>query len=140
MRAFLRKCRGILKMGVTWGIVWAAIFAGISIVVGIIDPDSIDAGEGPLGLGRIGAIFGFVSGSVFGLLLSFADGRKAIRELSLGRAAVWGALGTAVIPLLTPVANSMVFIVCPIGAALAAGAVALAKRGESETVNLSTTT
>jgi len=129
---FLRKCRGILGIGVTWGAVWAAIFAAVSIIVGIVDPASIGAGEGPLSLARIGAMFGFVSGGVFGLLLSFADGRKAIRELSLGRAALWGMLGTAVIPLLTQVDNSMVFIVCPIGAALAAGSVAVAKRAERD--------
>ncbi|HJQ65954.1 MAG TPA: hypothetical protein VJ816_06240 [Gemmatimonadales bacterium] len=130
MKDFLRKCRGILGMGVTWGVVWGAVFAALSLIVGLVDPDVIDPGEGPIPVAGIGAIFGFVSGSAFGLLLSLAEGRKAIAELSTGRAAVFGALGTALFPLLTPVDNSMLIILCPIGAGLAAATVALAKRAE----------
>lgn len=130
MRAFLRKCRGALGMGITWGIAWAAIFAALSVVVGIFDPDSIDPGEGPLRLGWIGAIFGFVSGVAFGATLALADGRRVLSKLSVGRAALWGAIGTAAFPLFTAVDNSMLILVCPIGAALAAGSVAIAKRAE----------
>ena len=133
MRAFLRKCRGALGIGLTWGIAWAAIFAALSVVVGILDPDSIDPGEGPLRLGGIGAIFGFVSGVAFGATLALADGRKVLRKLSVGRAALWGAIGTAAFPLFTSVDNSMLIFVCPIGAALAAGSVAIAKRAELRT-------
>jgi hypothetical protein len=100
VKDFLKKCRGILGMGVTWGVVWGAVFAALSLIVGIVDPDSIGPGEGP------------------------------IAELSTGRAAVFGALGTALFPLLTPVDNSMLIILCPIGAGLAAATVALAKRAE----------
>jgi hypothetical protein len=39
-------------------------------------------------------------------------------------------LGTAAFPLLTPVDNSMLLIVCPVGAALAAASIAVAKRTE----------
>lgn len=130
MRAFLRKCRGALGLGVTWGVAWAAIFTAIAVVIGIFDPDSIDPGEGPLQIGVIGAIFGFVSGIAFGATLALADGRKVLSKLSVGRAALWGAIGTAAFPLLTPVSNSMLIILCPIGAALAAGSVAIAKRAE----------
>ncbi len=130
MRAFLRKCRGVLGIGVTWAVAWAAIFAALSIVVGIIDPDSIDQGEGPLGLARIGGIFGFISGIVFGATLALADGRKVLSKLSVGRAALWGAIGTAAFPLLTAVNNSPLITLCPIGAALAAGSVAIAKKAE----------
>jgi len=130
MGAFLRRCRGALGIGVTWGAVWAAIFAALAVIIGLVDPDSIDPGEGPIQVAGIGAVFGFVSGVGFGVLLSLAEGRKAIRDLSLGRAALWGMLGTAAFPLLTPVNNSMLLFVCPIGAALAAASVAVAKRAE----------
>jgi hypothetical protein len=130
MRSFLRKIRGALGIGVTWAVAWAAIFAALSIVVGIFDPASIDAGEGPLSLGVIGGIFGFISGVAFGATLAVADGRKVLRNLSVGRAALWGAVGTALFPLLTTVNNSMLIIVCPVGALLAAGSVAIAKRAE----------
>jgi hypothetical protein len=128
--AFLRKCRGVLGTAATWAAVWAAIFAAVALIIGVIDPDSIDAGEGPLSVAGVGAVFGFVSGAGFGALLALAEGRKAIRELAPGRAALWGALGTAVYPLLTPVGNEALLIVCPIGAALAAASVAVAKRAE----------
>jgi len=130
MRSFLRKLRGALSIAVTWGGVWAAIFAAIAFVIGIVDPDSIDAGEGPVRIAGIGAMFGFISGAVFAALFTATEGRKTLRDLSLGRAALWGAVATAAFPLLTPVANSMLIIFCPVGAALGAGFVAVAKRGE----------
>lgn len=130
MGAFLRKCRGALGIAVTWGAVWAAIFAALGLTVGLLDPDSIDPGEGPVRVAWIGAIYGLVSGAAFAVLLALAEGRKAIRDLSLSRAAVWGMLGTAAFPLVTPVDNSMLLILCPVGAALAAASVAVAKRAE----------
>jgi len=129
MRAVLRKCRGALGLGLTWSVAWAAIFALLAVVVGVVDPDSIDPGEGPLRVAGIGAVFGLISGAGFGLLLSMAEGRKMLRGLSVWRAALWGALGTAAFPLLTSVDNRMLYLVCPIGAALAASWVAIAKRG-----------
>ena len=129
MRAFLRKCRGILGVAITWGTIWGLVFALIAFVVGAIDPDSIDPGETRLRVAGMGAVFGAVSGVVFGILLSVAERKKTLRELSLARVALWGAVATAVYPLLTPVDNRMLLIVCPIGAALAAGLVAVAKKG-----------
>ena len=129
MRAFLRKCRGILGVAITWGAVWAAVFALIAFVIGLIDPDSIDAGEGPLDVSGVGAVFGAVSGIVFGVVLALAEGRRTLKELSLLRVGLWGAAATAVYPLLTPVDNGALLVVCPIGAALAAGLVAVAKKG-----------
>jgi len=130
MHAFLRKCRGAIGIGVTWAVAWGAIFAALGVVIGIFDPDSIDPGEDPLSIGWIGAIFGFVSGVAFGATLALADGRKSLSKLSVGRAALWGAIGTALFPLLTTVNNSMLIFLCPIGAGLAAGSVAIAKRAE----------
>lgn len=130
MRALLRKCRGALVMGAIWSAVWAAIFGALFLVIGLLDPDSIDPGEGPLRAVWIGAVFGLVSGTAFGVVLSLAEGRKGIRGLSIWRAALWGAVGTAAFPLLTAVDNRMVYLVCPIGAALAATWVALAKKAE----------
>lgn len=128
MKSFLRKLRGVVAVSITWGAVWAAVFALIVTIIGIFDPDSIDPGEGPLSAAGIGAMFGAVSGAAFALLVSAADGRRTITELSLGRAALWGFLGTALFPLLAPADNSLALVFGPIGAALAAGSVAVAKR------------
>ena len=130
MRAFLRKCRGTFGLGLLSAGAWAIIFALIAVIIGILDPDSIDPGEGPWHVAPIGAVFGFVSGIVFALLLALGEGRKKVRDLSIKRAALWGMLGTAAYPLLTPVGDEAVLILGPIGAALAAAVVAVAKRAE----------
>jgi hypothetical protein len=130
MDALFRWCRGALGTGATWGAAWAATFASLVLVIGILDPDSIDPGEGPLKGIAIGALFGFVSGAVFSALVALAEGGKAVRDLSAGRAALWGMLATAAYPLLTAVDNGMLFIVCPVGAALAAASVTMAKKAE----------
>jgi hypothetical protein len=78
----------------------------------------------------VGAGFGFVSGAIFSALLATGDRRKKIRDLSLARVALCGFLGTAVCPLLAPVGDEAVLIFGPIGAALAAGLVAVAKKAE----------
>jgi hypothetical protein len=130
MDGFLRRCRGVLGMGATWGVAWGALFAGLAVVVGLVDPGQIDVGEGPLAVGWIGAVFGFVSGVGLGVLLSVAERRKSLLDVSPGRAALLGALATAVYPLMTQVDNSEVLLVCPVGAALAVATVAVAKRAE----------
>ncbi len=130
MHAFLRKCRGAFGLGLTWSVAWAALFALLAVIIGVVDPDSIDPGEGPLRVAGIGALFGFISGTAFGAVLSMTEGRGVLRGLSVWRAALWGAIGTAVFPLLTTVDNRLLYFVCPIGAALAAISVAVAKKAE----------
>src|SRR5262245_29469477 len=132
MRSLLRKLRGALGMGLTWAVVWALIFYAIGTVIGIVDPDSIDPGEEPIRISLIGGVFGLVSGVVFSTLLAAGDRNKKIRDLSLARAAIWGFLGTSVFPLISGADARMALIFGPIGAALAAGMVALAKRGEKQ--------
>jgi hypothetical protein len=134
MGDLLRKIRGVLGIGLTWGGTWAVIFAVTAAIIGIVDPDSIDPGEGALNVMRIGAIFGFISGTGFGLLLALGERHKKILQLSMGRAALWGALSATLVPLLTPVSDAMVIFVCPIAAAIACGSVAIAKKAELRTL------
>jgi hypothetical protein len=76
------------------------------LIAWVVDPGTIDPGEGPSVIIGTGATLGRVSGAVFGGLL----------------------VATAVFPLLTPADNSMLLFLCPMGAALAAGSIAVAKR------------
>jgi len=128
MRGVLKRLRGALGVGLTWGAAWGAIFAAIGLIAWIFDPESIDPGEGPTVIIGTGAILGLVSGAVFSGLLVLAERGKELRDLSTARVALWGAVATAVFPLLTPADNSMLFFLCPMGAALAAGSVWAAKR------------
>ena len=130
MNTFLTRLRGALGVSATWGAVWAAIFAALTVVVGVLDPDSIDPGETTLRIAAIGAVYGAVSGGAFSGLLSLTERGRTLRDLSLGRAAVLGAVASAAFPLLTEVHDSMVILVCPIGAAIATASVAAAKRAE----------
>lgn len=69
--------------------------------MGVVDPDSIGPAEGPIRLGAIMGLIGVISGVAFGILLSFAESGRAILNISLSRAAMWGILGSAAVPLLT---------------------------------------
>ena len=130
MKTFLRRLRGALGVSLTWGALFGAVFAGVALIIGVLDPDSIDPGETPLWIASIGALLGFVSGIVFSALLALVERGKKVRELSVVRAAICGALATAVFPLLTTANNDMVIVLCPIGALVAGGSIAIVKRAE----------
>ncbi len=100
MNKLLRKIRGLVGIGLNWGVLWGAVGAGIGTVIGILNPE-VWQWSNPIlewGLG-IGA-YGFVSGIGFGTLLTLREGRKTLADLSLRRVAKWGVLGAAAVPLL----------------------------------------
>ena len=130
VNSLLRKLRGALGIGLTWGVLWAAIGFLTGVIIGIVDPDSIDPGESPLIAGAIVGVVGFISGVGFSVLLSLTEARKSIRDLSPARAALWGMLGAAALPLLTGMPNQLALITCPLGAVFAGVSVAIARRGE----------
>jgi hypothetical protein len=76
-------------------------------------------------VGAIGGVIGLVPGVAFGVLLSLAEKRKAVRDIMLTRTAMWGLIASAPIPLLTG-REDQLLVLCPIGAAVAVGVVAIA--------------
>jgi hypothetical protein len=131
MRGFLRRCRGVVGMGLTWAVAWSALFFTLGVVIGIFDPDSIDPGEEPILIARIGALIGFVAGAGFGLLISLAEARKKLVHLSLMRAGLWGAIASSALPLLTAANDNMIILMAPIGAILGVTSVGVARRAEA---------
>ena len=130
MNKFLRRLRGVLGTGLTWGVLWAVIGLAVGLIVGVVDPDSIDPGEEPPIIAAFVGIGGFISGVTFGTILSIAErGRKSILDLSLSRAALWGILGAAAVPLLAGKIDQLI-ITCPLGAVFAMGSVAIARRAQ----------
>ena len=125
MDVFLRKLRGVVATGLIWCPFWAALFAVLVSMIAIFLP--IRGDVGPIRMITTIGWVGFVSGGLFGILMSFAESGKAIRSLSLGRAALWGILGSAVFPLLTDRADQ-VFWTCPFGAVVAMSLVAIARK------------
>ena len=100
MKDLLRRLRGLLGVGVTWGSLWAGIGAGIGLAVGVFSPGAWGLAttifDWTVGMG----LYGLVSGMGFGAVLSVTEGRRTLQELSLRRVAVWGVLGSAAVPLL----------------------------------------
>jgi hypothetical protein len=127
MHKLLRKLRGMSGVGFTWAVGWAILMFILGTIIGVVDPDSIDPGEEPWRLALMVTV-GFISGSAFALILSSAEQRKSIRELSTWRAALWGALGGAALPLLTSMNDSVLLNTIPLGAMFAASTVAIARR------------
>ncbi len=54
----LRKLRGVIGIGLTWVTLWAALFALLVAVTAVIDPDSVDPGEGPIVAGPTPGVHG----------------------------------------------------------------------------------
>ena len=142
MNKLLQKLRGLLGVGVTWGTLWAGIGAGIGVIIGILRPEvwqwTNPIFEWAVGMG----LYGVVSGIGFGTLLTLREGRKTLSDLSLRRAALWGMLGGAIVPLLFgaagmfPAGTTLLDVVGAIGvtgllgATFAPTSVAIAKRAE----------
>ena len=127
-KTLLRTLRGVMGIGLMWGTLWAVIFSAIATVIGIIDPDSIDSGEGWIGLGALGGAAGLVSGMAFGVLLSVTERGRPILDFSLSRAAMWGVLGAAALPLLTTMNDGNAFVTCPLGMVSATASIATARK------------
>lgn len=124
----LRRLRGLAGIGLTWGVLWALF--GIALVLGIRVFDPASAQEGALLVGRVLGFAGFVSGMAFGTLLAIAERRRNLRSLSVWRAGLWGAIGAALIPLLTAADDKMVILTMPLGLIFATTSVLLARRAE----------
>jgi len=128
MTSLLRRLRGALGIGVTWGVLWAGLGLVFWLLMRALRPGDIDPGEG---LGRVLPILslvGLLSGLGFAGILALAERRRTVGALSLGRVALWGLLGGVAIPLLMGTDGSMGWLTGPMGAGFAAASVALARR------------
>ena len=129
MTRLVRWLRGALAIGLTWGVAWVAIGVVLFVVIGAVRPDNIGPGEGPGKALPILGLAGFLSGLGFAGLVSLAERRTSLRELSLARVALWGLLGSAAVPWLMGADGSMGWVTGPMGAILATASVAVARRG-----------
>ena len=140
MRDVLRRLRGLLGVGVTWGSLWALIGAGVGAVVGVFSPELWAVGNPVLDWAVGMGLYGLVSGVGFGAVLSLTEGRKTLGDLSLKRVAAWGVLGSAAVPLLFgalgtfPASTTAIdvlqamLVTSVLGGTFAPGAVAVARR------------
>ena len=127
MRKSLRRIRGAIGMGLTWGAAWGA--AGT--VLAVVTRFKADA---PFPL--IFAVLGFIAGVIFSAILALAEGRRRFDQMSLPRFAVWGATGGLLLSAVFAKAASLgwgdVLVIAPTFAvacaACASGSLALARR------------
>ena len=133
---FLRKLRGIVGIGAFSAVVWA-LFGGIlGFVILLIDPASVDPGEGPLVAAYYFGRAGFVAGLIAGAIVAAAERRHSLTTLKLSHMAFWGATAGVALPWLAvaPVAMTPFFVT--LGAATVSAALGLARRGEAATPRL----
>jgi len=145
MKGFLRKLRGIIGTGLTWALGWGVLFGGLWVALGSPLGAVLEAVAG-------GAFLGAFAGGSFAVILSIAERRRTLEELSLRRVALWGGIGgMALILVLSPLAlirlldaglpiSAMLQFVIPLGisgvlgAGFATGSVALAKREDQKKI------
>jgi hypothetical protein len=106
MRKWLRRIRGAIGMGFTWGLAWGAAGSVLAVVTRF-------RADAPFPL--IFGVLGFFAGVIFSALLALTEGGRTLDEMSLPRFAGWGAMGGL---LLSALASA----VC------ASGSLALARR------------
>ena len=128
MRTGMRRVRGAVGVGLTWGAAW---FGAGMVLLAIVGLDAADV-PFPLFFG----LLGFLAGLAFAGLLRLVEGGHGFHQLSLPRFAGWGALGGVLLALgmagLADIGGELPVLV-PVfalaGAASAVGTLALARRG-----------
>jgi hypothetical protein len=91
MTGFLRRLRGAVFLGVLWAIPWGVAGTLASpIIRGFAHARPPQSLADRLVDGMFIGWYGFLAGLAFSLVLAFAARRRSMRELTPGRAAVWG--------------------------------------------------
>lgn len=130
IKKWLRRIRGALGMGLTWAIAWFAAGLILLLIVGF------GAADVPFPLGF--AMFGFLAGATFSVVLGIAEGRRRFDQMSLPRFAGWGAVGGLLLSgafvLAAGLGGDLILVLGPVfalsSAASAAGSLALARMAE----------
>ena len=127
MGKWLRRIRGAIGMGFTWGAAWAAAGSVPRWIFGF----NADA---PFPI--IFGVLGFIAGIIFFALLVLTERRRTFDQLSLPRFAAWGALGgvllSAIFTRMASLSAGDALVIAPTFALAcavsASGSLALARR------------
>ena len=78
----------IFVIAATWTFAWLLFWGMFVGAIAIVDPDSVDPGEGTMLFVVFGPM-GLLTGLAIGAILTISA-ETTLREVSLARAAVWG--------------------------------------------------
>ena len=152
MRHWMRRLRGALGMGLTWGAVGFLLGGLIELIWNLwpafpLGP-MVDIWPAAL------AYPGFLGGAAFSVVLAVAGRRRRFEELSIPRFAAWGAIGGVLVSLIPaamvaaglastsiPVWQITASLAVPFalgGAVAASGSLALARVAERPLVSAAT--
>jgi hypothetical protein len=123
----VRKFFGAIRVSLAWQPLWWMVWGPFLAVLRILRPGDFDPGEGLAAILIVGLI-GLVSGTTFAVLLAASESGRAIAEVSLGRAALWGIAGAAIVPLVAG-KYDQVFPFCPVGMAIGMALISVARKG-----------
>lgn len=84
MRKWLRRVRGAVRMGLTWGAVWSA--------AGLV-PRWLFGFNADVPFPIVFGVLGFIAGVTFAGLLVLTERHRRFDQMSLPRFAAWGAVG-----------------------------------------------
>ena len=129
MGKWMRRIRGAIGMGLTWGVAWSLVGMVPRWLFGF----NTDA---PFPL--IFGVLGFIAGVIFSGLVMLTEGRRGFDQLRLPHFAAWGAVGGFLLSAIFTRAASLgwadAFMIAPTfaiaGAICASGSLALARRAE----------
>ena len=143
----LRRARGVFVTGLLWAIVWGILGCAVVLtqVISQSRPSEPSLARLILVALTFFGVWGGVSGSVFAIALTVAERQRSIEELSMGRVALWGAIGGATIPAIGTAASVLAgaasrlqpdlawlfAITALLGSLCASATLALARRGEA---------
>ena len=125
MKSLVRRVRGVALISLIWAPLWAVLFGALLLVLQLLLGPQNEPSLAFM-MWTIGLV-GLVSGAIFGVLLALGENGKAVEQISLPRAALWGGLSAAVFPVMTGRANQ-VFWTCTFGVMVALALVAIARR------------
>lgn len=130
MRKWLRRIRGAIGMGFTWGAAWFA--------AGLV-PRWVFGFNADVPFPLVFGVLGFTAGVTFSGLVVLTEGSRRFDQISLPRFAGWGAMGGLLLSALFAKAASLgwgdVLAVAPTfalaSAVCASGSLAVARRAVS---------
>src|SRR5690348_6428746 len=108
MGKWLRRIRGAIGMGLTWGVAWSGAGTLLAVATGF-------KADAPFPI--VFGVFGFIAGVIFSAVLALAEGRRRFDQMSLPRFAGWGAAGgvllSAVVAKLASLGWGDVLVITP---------------------------